>query len=172
MKISKLSGAKLGACAASALLASNVALASDTASTAMQRVIKQEQMKVMKGDSAIFSGDVKVTLLFGESENRNAGGGLVEFSPKARSAWHTHPAGQTLIVVEGEIYTGTEDGITQIAKKGEVIECPANVKHWHGAGEKQKGAHIALTGSKEGKNVIWLEKLSDAEYQKAIKSAK
>ncbi|WP_408938915.1 cupin domain-containing protein [Helicobacter sp. MIT 00-7814] len=138
----------------------------------MQSVIKASQMKSFKGDSKIFSGEVKVTMLFGENENRNVGGGLVEFSPKARSAWHTHPNGQTLIVVEGEIYTGTEDGITQIAKKGDVIECPADVKHWHGAGERQKGAHIALTGSKDGKNVIWLEKLSDEEYKSAIKNAK
>lgn len=70
-----------------------------------------------------------------------------------RSAWHTHPAGQTLIVTKGVIITGTEQGEVQIAREGDTILCPPNLKHWHGAGDKQSGAHIALTGVKDGNNV-------------------
>lgn len=135
----------------------------------MQEIIKQGSLESFKGDSKIFSGEVKVSMMFKSNSWRNFSGGLVEFSPKARSAWHTHPAGQTLIVVEGEIYTGTEGDIIQIAKKGDVISCPPNVKHWHGAGKTQKGVHIALTGEKDGSNVAWLEKVSDEEYEKALK---
>lgn len=110
-------------------------------------------------------------MMFQANEWRDFSGGLVSFSPKARSAWHTHPKGQTLIVIDGEIYTGTQGGIVQVAHKGDVISCPPNVKHWHGAGESQSGAHIALTSEVNGKNVVWLEKVSDEEYKNALKKA-
>ncbi|TKX28106.1 cupin domain-containing protein [Campylobacter sp. MIT 12-5580] len=165
--MAKKISSKLGALGLGLALSTSALSAAES-----QKLTKFEDMKSFKGDAKIFSGEVKVTLMFGTNENRNVSGGLVEFSPKARSAWHTHPAGQTLIIVEGEIYTGTENGITQIAKKGDVIECPVGVKHWHGAGATQKGVHIALTGVKDGQNVTWLEKLSDEEYEKAIKNAK
>lgn len=137
-----------------------------------QEIIRQGSLGGFVGDSKIFSGKVNVEMMFRANEWRDFGGGLVRFSPKARSAWHTHPKGQTLIVIEGEIYTGTESHIVQIARKGDVISCPPNVKHWHGAGKTQGGAHIALTSEVDGKNVIWLEKLSDSEYEKAINSVK
>ncbi len=137
-----------------------------------QEIIKKENLKSIKGDSKIFSGEVRVTLLFKEETYRPFSAGLVEFEAGVRSAWHTHPAGQSLIVTKGEIYTGTEEGITQIAKEGDTILCPPNVKHWHGAGLKQGGSHIALTGIKDNNNVVWLEKLSDEEYERAIKEAK
>lgn len=137
-----------------------------------QVVVKSGELGGFENNDKIFSGKVKVTYLFNDAEYRPFGGGLVEFSKGARSAWHTHPSGQTLIVVDGEIYTGTETGVVQIARKGDTILCPPNLKHWHGAGLKQSGSHIALTGVKDGKNVVWLEKLSDKEYQEAIKKAK
>lgn len=138
----------------------------------MQTVVKKSELKAVKGDSKIFSGEVKVSQIFAGADFRPFSGGLVEFSKGARSAWHTHPAGQTLIVVEGKIYTGTRDGVTHIALKGDTILCPPDLEHWHGAGLDESGSHIALTGIKDGKNVTWLEKVSEAEYQKAIKNAK
>lgn len=123
------------------------------------------------GDSKIFSGEVKVSTMFKSNEWREFSGGLVEFGPKARSAWHTHPAGQTLVVMEGEILTATADE-AYIAKKGDVISCPPNVKHFHGATSGSKGVHLALTGTKDGKNVTWLEKVSDKEYEEALKKVK
>lgn len=137
-----------------------------------QEVIKDGSLGSFKGDSKIFSGEVNVKMLFKSGDYRNYGGGLVEFSPKARTAWHTHPAGQTLIVTKGTIYTGTRAGITQIAKSGDVILCPADVEHWHGAGLNEGGTHIALTHEKNGKNVTWLELLSDSEYENYIKAGK
>lgn len=143
-------------------------------------VLKGEQMQQkvernlgeFKGDSKIFSGEVNVKMLFKKESWRNFSGGLVQFSPKARSAWHFHPAGQTLIVTKGTIYTGTKDGIVSLAKEGEVISCPPNVEHWHGAGLESSGEHIALTQYKDDSNVIWGEKVSDTEYFEAIKNAK
>ena len=139
---------------------------------AEQELVKAGSLGGFEGDDKIFSGKVKVTTLFKDAPYRAFGGGLVEFSKGARTAWHTHPAGQTLIVTEGTIITGSENGEVQIAHKGDTILCPPNVKHWHGATDKQNGAHIALTGVKNGQNVVWLEKLSDEEYKSALKKAK
>ena len=125
----------------------------------------------MKGDSRIFSGEVGVTMLFEKNAWRDFSGAKVHFSPKARSAWHTHPAGQTLIVTQGVIYTGTKDGIIHKAEVGESISCPPNVEHWHGAGLESSGTHIALTQYDKDSNVIWGDKLSDEEYFQAIKQA-
>lgn len=125
-----------------------------------------------EGNDKIFSGKVKVTTLFKDAPYRAFGGGLVEFSKGARTAWHTHPAGQTLIVTQGTIITGTENGVVQLAHKGDTILCPPDLKHWHGATDKQNGAHIALTGVKDGQNVTWLEKVSDSEYNEAIKKVR
>lgn len=132
-----------------------------------QELIKE--VKEIKGDSRIFSGEVRVTMLFEKNAWRNFSGARVHFSPKARSAWHTHPAGQTLIVTQGVIYTGTKDGIVHKAETGESIACPPNVAHWHGAGLKSSGTHIALTQYDKDSNVVWGQKLSDEEYLQAIK---
>lgn len=137
-----------------------------------QELVKSGSLGGFKGDSKIFSGEVNVKTLFKSGGYRNYGGGEVTFSPRARTAWHTHPAGQTLIVTKGTIYTGTKSRITQIAKPGDVVLCPPDIKHWHGAGLKESGTHIALTHEKNGKNVIWLELLSDEEYERFIKEAK
>lgn len=83
----------------------------------MQEITKEA--KEMKGDSRIFSGDVRITMLFEKNAWRDFSGARVHFSPKARSAWHTHPAGQTLIVTQGVIYTGTKNGIVHKAETGE-----------------------------------------------------
>ncbi|EAH9284005.1 cupin domain-containing protein [Campylobacter upsaliensis] len=130
-----------------------------------------KEAKEMKGDSRIFSGEVRVTMLFEKNAWRNFSGARVHFSPKARSAWHTHPAGQTLIVTQGVIYTGTKDGIVHKAETVESISCPPNVAHWHGAGLESSGTHIALTQYDKDSNVIWGDKLSDTEYLQAIKKA-
>lgn len=111
-------------------------------------------------------------MMFKANEWRDFSGGLVEFNKSARSAWHTHPKGQTLIVAEGEIITKAEGQKAVIAKKGDVISCPIGVKHFHGATNSSSGIHIALTGEINGKNVEWLELVSDEEYENALKEAR
>ncbi len=138
----------------------------------MQRVEKAGTHGSFKGDSKIFSGEVKVNMMFKANEWRDFSGGLVEFSKGARSAWHTHPKGQTLIVTEGEIITKAEGQKAVIAKKGDVISCPIGVKHFHGATDSINGAHIAITSEIEGKNVEWLELVNDEEYKNALKEAR
>lgn len=158
----------------SAVMASVIALSlvNITSAKEAQEIVKAGSLGGFVGDEKIFTGKVKVTKLFNDAPYRPFGGGLVEFERGARSAWHTHPAWQTLIVTKGVIITGTEQGEVQIAREGDTILCPPDLKHWHGATDKQDGAHIALTGVKDGNNVKWLEKVSDEEYKAALKKAK
>lgn len=158
----------------SAIMASVIVagLANVVSAKEAQELVKAGSLGGFVGDEKIFTGKVKVTKLFNDAPYRPFGGGLVEFEHGARSAWHTHPAGQTLIVTKGVIITGTEQGEVQIAREGDTILCPPDLKHWHGASDKQSGAHIALTGVKDGNNVNWLEKVSDEEYKSALKKAK
>ncbi len=158
----------------SAIVAGVIALSlvNITSAKEAQEIVKAGSLGGFVGDEKIFTGKVKVTKLFNDAPYRPFGGGLVEFERGARSAWHTHPAGQTLIVTKGVIITGTEQDEVQIAREGDTILCPPNLKHWHGAGDKQSGAHIALTGIKDGNNVNWLEKVSDEEYKATLKKAK
>lgn len=137
-----------------------------------QSITKSGELGGFKGDSKIFSGDVKVSMMFKSQSWRDFGGALVEFSKNARSAWHTHPAGQTLIVTEGEILTKVPGQKAVITKKGDVISCPPNVRHFHGATDTSSGSHIALTQEKDGKNVSWENLVSEAEYKEALKEAR
>ncbi|MCX2683793.1 cupin domain-containing protein [Campylobacter sp. MIT 21-1685] len=133
----------------------------------MQQIQKADSFQNFSGSAENFSGKVKVSLLVERNEWRDFNVALVEFSPQARSGWHTHPQGQTLIVTEGEILAKVQGQKASIAKKGDVISCPPGVKHFHGA-THSKGAHLALQGFKDGKNVEWLELVSDEEYKQAL----
>ena len=138
----------------------------------MQVIEKAGSLGSFKGDSKIFSGDVQVYMMFKANVFRDFSGALVEFSKGARSAWHTHPKGQTLIVTEGEIITKVPGQKASIAKKGDVISCPVGVEHFHGATDSMHGSHIALAGEIDGKNAKWHQKVSDIEYKEALKEAR
>jgi quercetin dioxygenase-like cupin family protein len=113
-----------------------------------------------------FTGSVLLEPLFGAKDSMSSTGGLVTFSPGARSAWHTHPAGQLLIVTSGTGWVQEEGGPKREIKPGDVIWTPAGVKHWHGATTTNVMSHIAITNMVDGKNVEWLEKVSDEQYRK------
>ncbi len=149
------------------LFLGGMAMATDS-----QSITKSGELGGFEGNSQNFSGKVKVSMMFKSESWREMIGALVEFDKNARSAWHTHTAGQTLIVTEGEILTKVPGQKASIAKKGDVISCPPNVKHFHGATDSSKGAHIAITQEKNGKNTNWLELVSDAEYKEALSEAK
>ncbi len=133
-----------------------------------QVLIQKGSLGSFEGDEKIFTGTVKVSPIFKESPHLPFSAGLVEFSQHARSAWHTHPLGQNLIVTRGKILSATENGTVHLAEEGDAILCPPNLKHFHGAAGEEAGAHLALTGVKDNQNVLWLEKVSDEEYQNAL----
>lgn len=119
-----------------------------------------------KGPEDYFSGTVRIDPLFQASEPARVGGASVTFEPGARTAWHTHPLGQTLIVTAGCGWVQREDGPVEEIRPGDVIWFPPGVKHWHGATPTTAVTHIAVQETLEGRNVDWLEKVSDAQYRK------
>lgn len=129
-----------------------------------QTVIFKDKQAVYKGPEEFFTGDVQVKMMTETNEATNYGTAYVTFAPGARSAWHTHPAGQTLIVVLGKCWTQEWNGKKTEAKEGDIIWCPVGVKHWHGASPDGEMTHLTITGVKDGKNVEWLEKVTNEQY--------
>src|SRR4051812_41802094 len=119
-----------------------------------------------KGAAQYFTGAVRIDPLFQAKEPSRASGAYVTFEPGARTAWHTHPLGQFLVVTAGTGWIQQEGAEKQEVKPGDVIWTPPGVKHWHGASATTRMTHIAITESLEGKNVEWMEKVSDDQYGK------
>ena len=117
-----------------------------------------------RGPAQNFTGSVIVDPLFGATEHTHASGGLVTFEPGARTAWHTHPAGQTLIVTSGTGWVNEWGGERREIQPGDVIWIPPDVKHWHGGTATNRMSHIAITNVLNGKAVDWLEQVTEVEY--------
>lgn len=121
-----------------------------------------------KGPEQCFTGIVRIDMPFKGADEATISGGIVTFEPGARSAWHTHPIGQILIVTAGKGWTQCEgepegEPIVEISA-GDIIICPPGHKHWHGATPTTSMTHIAVQESLDGKAVDWLEKVTDEEY--------
>jgi quercetin dioxygenase-like cupin family protein len=117
------------------------------------------------GPAEWFTGRVRVEPLWAADGNINASGAWVTFEPGARSAWHTHPTGQRLVVVSGMGLTQEWGKPVQIIRPGDVVVCPPGVKHWHGASPTTAMTHLTVTGTLvDGKNATWMEKVSDEQY--------
>ena len=118
-----------------------------------------------KGPADNFTGAVRIDPLFAAPAPARVSGGLVTFEPGARSAWHTHPLGQTLIVTSGVGWTQCWGEPRTEIRAGDVIWCPPGHKHWHGATSTTAMTHIAIQEHNgDGKVVAWLEKVSDDQY--------
>lgn len=112
-----------------------------------------------------FTGNVWLNnLAQADSINQNAVGS-VTFEPGARTKWHSHPAGQIILALEGVGYYQEKGSPKTIVNEGDVIKCPADIPHWHGASADTKFVQVAITGREKGETV-WLEQVSDAEYSK------
>lgn len=119
-----------------------------------------------KGPTDWFTGDVRVDPLFQPNESRRAAAAHVTFEPGARTAWHTHPLGQTLIVTSGCGWAQREGGPVEEIHPGDVVWFAAGEKHWHGATPTTAMTHIAIQENLNGKVVDWMEKVSDDQYRK------
>jgi 4-carboxymuconolactone decarboxylase len=117
-----------------------------------------------QGPADYFTGNVRVEPLFKANEPSRTSGGLVNFPAGARSAWHTHPLGQTLIVTAGVGRVQHWGGLVEEIRAGDVVWIPPGVKHWHGAAPTSAMSHIAIQEGQNGKVVDWLEKVSDEQY--------
>jgi quercetin dioxygenase-like cupin family protein len=114
-----------------------------------------------------FTGSVRIQSLFEAPEPARVRGARVTFEPGARTAWHTHPLGQTLIVTSGVGWAQREGGPIEEIRPGDVVWFSPNEKHWHGATPTTAMGHIAIQEALDGKVVDWMEKVSDAEYQQS-----
>lgn len=153
------------ACAAALLAVSAVAnRARADESAEAQHITPAGTQRSVAGSPDFFTGRVRVEPVWPADKSINASGGLVTFEPSARSAWHTHPAGQRLWVVSGVGLTQEWGKPIREIRPGDVVWCPPGVKHWHGASSGAAMTHLAITGTVEGNNVTWMEKVTDDQY--------
>ncbi len=121
----------------------------------------------MKGPEDWFTGTVRIDPMFQAEDPGRVGGSHVTFEPGARTAWHTHPAGQTIIITFGHGRVQREGGPVEDVSQGDVVWFPAGEKHWHGAAPDTAMSHIAVQEAINGEAVTWMEKVSDADYDGA-----
>jgi 4-carboxymuconolactone decarboxylase len=118
-----------------------------------------------RGPAEYFTGSVRLDGRFQRPEPARIGGAIVTFEPGARTAWHTHPLGQTLIVTFGRGWAQREGGPVFEIRPGDVVWIPPGEKHWHGATDTMAMTHIAIAEALDGKSVDWLEQVTDAAYR-------
>jgi len=130
------------------------------------KITRSDSLQSNQGSAQYFTGSVQVQQLFPASDPSRTSGGKVTFEAGARSAWHTHPFGQILIVTEGTGWIQQWGGPIEEIRKGDVVWVPPGVKHWHGATPSTSMTHIAIQENLNGKAVEWMEKVTDERYHK------
>ena len=130
------------------------------------KITRNGSQSSVKGPSEWFTGVVRLDQPFQATDPGRVGGAVVTFEPGARTAWHTHPLGQTLIVTAGCGWAQRESGPVEEIRPGDVVWFEPAEKHWHGATPTTAMTHIAFAEKLDGKVVDWLEKVSDEQYRK------
>lgn len=128
-------------------------------------VVRNGEQASITGAPGNFVGNARIDPLFAVRPPSTVSAGAVTFQPGARSVWHTHPLGQTLIVTSGTGWIQQVGGEKIVVKPGDVIWTPPGVKHWHGATTTNGMTHIAIQEARDGKNVEWLEPVTEAQYE-------
>lgn len=150
-------------CCSLVVCCASLAVAAESDGTT-QTVTRAGTHASVRGPERTFTGNVRVDRIFNANDAAPFTAAYVTFEPGARSFWHSHVAGQHLIVVFGKGLTGTADGKVVEIMPGDEIWCPPDVKHWHGAAPDTGMTHIAITGVKDGKNTNWMEPVTDEQY--------
>jgi quercetin dioxygenase-like cupin family protein len=127
-------------------------------------VMRRDSQQVVDGPAEYFTGRVTIRGQFARDEPSRVTGAIVTFQPGARTAWHTHPLGQTLIVTDGVGWTRVEDGEIEEFAAGDILLCPRDRRHWHGATPESSMTHVAIQEIMDGTNVTWMEHVTDDEY--------
>ncbi|MFT4089898.1 MAG: cupin domain-containing protein [Asticcacaulis sp.] len=139
-------------------------MAQNTTAQPTQIIRRAGSQPSQKGSEAFFTGTVRLDPLFPVQEGSNLSGALVTFEPGARTAWHSHPMGQNLIIISGVGWTQCDGEPKKEIRAGDVVSCPCNRRHWHGATATTAMSHIAVQEQKDGTPVSWMEKVSDEDY--------
>lgn len=126
-------------------------------------VTKADSLEGQIGAAETFTGTAYVAPVFGANMH-DVSAGHVTFLPGARSAWHTHPAGQQLVVTSGTGWTQERNGEKHIIQAGDVVWCPPGVEHWHGATDTTSMSHYAIQANVDGSAVAWGAQVTDEEY--------
>lgn len=129
------------------------------------RITRAGSQPSAKGSADFFTGAVRVDPMFPATAPSRVSGGHVTFEPGARSAWHTHPVGQILIVTSGLGFVQQWGGPRQEVRAGDIVWFPPGLKHWHGASTTSAMTHSAIQEAVEGKAVDWMEHVADEQYQ-------
>lgn len=137
----------------------------DTTTDKLIKIIKPSEEILNRGPDDTFTGEVNFKMLVAGEDPSSMSAGYVCFECSARSAWHTHPKGQLLVVIEGSGLIQEWGKPIRRIQKGDVIWTPPNIKHWHGASPETKMTHLAIQESLNGKAVDWMEKVTDEEYK-------
>src|SRR5687767_4402356 len=153
------------AMAVTAFASAGVALAK-TAPEKLMEIQRIGSKPSGKGPSDWFTGTLRIDPLFDRPDPAPVNGASVTFEPGARTAWHTHPLGQTLIVTSGCGWVQQEGGPVEEIRPGDVVWFPPNVRHWHGATPTTAMTHIAIQEKLNGSPVTWMEKVTDEQYRK------
>jgi quercetin dioxygenase-like cupin family protein len=127
-------------------------------------VLRSGSQPPTNGPAEFFTGSVRIESQFARDEPARVTGATVTFEPGARTAWHKHPLGQTLIVTAGNGRVRQWGGPIQDIKQGNVVWIPPNVKHWHGATPTQRMTHVAIQERLEDKSVAWMEQVNEEQY--------
>ncbi|MNQ34783.1 Cupin domain protein [compost metagenome] len=133
-------------------------------SAPVMEIIRKTDQTTIEGPAEWFTGRVTISGQFQREAPSRVGGGVVHFEPGARTAWHVHPLGQTLIVTEGVGWTQIEGGRKLEFHAGDILWCPPEHKHWHGATPHAAMTHIAIQESQNGSPVTWMEQVTDEQY--------
>jgi len=147
-----------------ALSGAHALFAAGTADKPVLTVMRAGSRPVIEGTTANFTGRATIDRQVRPDSSQRMMGSLVSFEPGARTAWHTHPLGQTLIVTSGCGWVQIEGGRKEQIRSGDVIWTPANVRHWHGAQPDAAMSHYAIVEPLNGSSAEWMEKVSDEQY--------
>lgn len=150
----------------SALLLTAPAMAGgEPQETLMSLIRRNGSQPAVTGSPDYFTGRVRIENSFSAGTPSSVQGAVVTFEPGARTAWHTHPRGQTLIVLSGLGWIQRENGPVEEIRPGDTVWFAAGERHWHGASATTGMSHIALQEAEDGKVVDWLEHVTDQQYQ-------
>jgi quercetin dioxygenase-like cupin family protein len=130
-----------------------------------QTIVRSGTKPSIKGPESWFTGSVRIDSLFQIEAPGRAGGAIVTFEPAARTVWHSHPLGQVLVVLSGVGWTQCEGGSRTEIRAGDIVSCSCGKRHWHGAAATTAMSHFAVTELLDGKNVDWMEPVTDEQYR-------
>jgi quercetin dioxygenase-like cupin family protein len=130
-----------------------------------QTIIRNGSKPAVKGPDTFFTGNVRIESGFQVEAPGRVAGAIVTFEPGARTVWHTHPLGQILVVLTGVGWTQCEGGARTEIRAGDLVSCACGKRHWHGASKSFSMSHVAITEMIDGKNVEWMEPVTDEQYE-------